>query len=83
MSRAQGPSRLNHSDDYILMYDMYRKHRYQFTRSSDLESFTVVDGEISMDFHPRHGTILPITNHELDTLLKEWGTPGGFSGGQP
>ena len=75
---GSGTFKLNHSDDYILMYDMYRKHRYQFTRSSDLEHFTVVDDEITMDFHPRHGTILPITSRELAALMKEWGTPEGF-----
>lgn len=77
---GSGIFKLNHSDEYILMYDMYRKHRYQFTRSSDLKNFSVIDDEISMDFQPRHGTILPITRNELNTLLENWGTPEGFSG---
>lgn len=61
------------TDDYILMYDMYTKGEYQFTRTSDLENFTVIDEEISMDFHPRHGTVIPITEAELQTLLTRWG----------
>ncbi|HBX46178.1 family 43 glycosylhydrolase [Limibacterium fermenti] len=64
------------SDKYILMYDVYGKGKYQFTESYDLENFRVIDHEISMDFHPRHGSIIPITQPELDGLLKKWGKPG-------
>ncbi|WP_035651154.1 family 43 glycosylhydrolase [Flavobacterium sp. ASV13] len=67
--------KLNNSDDYILMYDVYTKGRYQFTKSKDLENFTVIDNDISMDFNPRHGTILPITRSELKRLTAKWGTP--------
>ncbi|WP_163406926.1 family 43 glycosylhydrolase [Flavobacterium ajazii] len=67
--------KLNNSDEYILMYDVYKKGRYQFTKSSDLENFKAIDDEISMDFKPRHGTILPITRSELKRLLAKWGTP--------
>lgn len=67
--------KLNNSDDYILMYDVYMKGKYQFTKSTDLENFKTIDDEISMDFKPRHGTILPITRTELKRLLAKWGTP--------
>lgn len=67
--------KLNNSDDYILMYDVYKKGQYQFTKSTDLENFKAIDDEISMDFKPRHGTILPITRSELKRLLAKWGTP--------
>ncbi|WP_281309986.1 family 43 glycosylhydrolase [Flavobacterium flavigenum] len=67
--------KLNNSDDYILMYDVYMKGKYQFTKSTDLENFKAIDDEISMDFKPRHGTILPITRTELKRLLAKWGTP--------
>jgi arabinoxylan arabinofuranohydrolase len=70
--------KLNHSDDYILMYDVYTKGRYQFTKSKDLVNFTVIDNDISMDFNPRHGTILPITRSELKRLTAKWGTPAQF-----
>lgn len=70
--------KLNNSDDYILMYDVYTKGRYQFTKSKDLEHFTVIDNDISMDFNPRHGTILPITRSELKKLLAKWGMPDKF-----
>ncbi|WP_422395438.1 family 43 glycosylhydrolase [Robertkochia solimangrovi] len=75
---GSGVFKLNHSDSYILMYDMYMKGKYQFTKSTDLEHFEVIDNEISMDFHPRHGTVIPITDSELKRLTKEWGMPGEY-----
>lgn len=67
--------KLNNSDEYILMYDVYTKGRYQFTKTKDLENFSVIDNDISMDFNPRHGTILPITRSELKRITDKWGTP--------
>ncbi|MGB3801848.1 MAG: family 43 glycosylhydrolase, partial [Lewinella sp.] len=77
---GSGVFKLIDSDDYILMYDMYTKGEYQFTRSSDLENFTVVDEDVRMNFHPRHGTVIPITNTELDRLLSRWGRPDDLIG---
>ncbi|MFC0078104.1 family 43 glycosylhydrolase [Flavobacterium procerum] len=70
--------KLNNSDEYILMYDVYKKGQYQFTKSTDLENFTVIDNEISMDFKPRHGTILPITRSELKRITEKWGMPAQY-----
>ncbi|RZK57691.1 MAG: beta-xylosidase [Pedobacter sp.] len=67
-----GVFKLNNSKDYILMYDVYMKGRYQFTKSADLENFKVVDQDVTMDFHPRHGTVLPITQKELERLTAKW-----------
>jgi len=67
--------KLNNSDEYILMYDVYTKGRYQFTKTKDLENFSVIDNDISMDFNPRHGTILPITRSELKRITDKWGMP--------
>jgi arabinoxylan arabinofuranohydrolase len=73
-----GVFKLNHSDNYILMYDVYMKGKYQFTKSTCLEHFTTIDNEVSMDFHPRHGTILPITRCELKGLIAKWGKPKDY-----
>lgn len=75
--KVEGSSifKLNNSDEYILMYDLYSKGKYQFTKTKDLENFTVIDNDISMDFKPRHGTILPITRSELKRITAKWGTP--------
>lgn len=69
-----GVFKLNDSKDYILMYDVYTKGRYQFTRTSDLQNFKVIDQEVSMNFHPRHGTIIPITTKEAERLVNKWGS---------
>lgn len=73
-----GVFKLNHTEDYILMYDVYTKGRYQFTKSTCLEHFKAIDNEVMMDFHPRHGTVLPITRGELKMLFAKWGTPANY-----
>ncbi len=72
---GSGIFKLNGTDEYLLIYDVYMNGRYDFTRSTDLENFTLVDrNKVSMDFHPRHGTVLPITAKEAKLLEKKWGT---------
>ena len=66
------------SNTYILMYDVYTKGRYQFCESKDLDVFKAIDHDITMDFHPRHGSIIPVTQRELKTLTDQWGLPQGF-----
>lgn len=68
-----GTFRLIGQDRYILMYDVYMKGQYQFTESTDLKSFKVIDHAVSMNFHPRHGTVIPITRRELRRIMKKWG----------
>ncbi|RZJ73825.1 family 43 glycosylhydrolase [Flavobacterium sp.] len=75
---GSGVFKLNHSNEYVLMYDVYMKGQYQFTKSSDLEHFSVIDHEISMDFHPRHGTIIPVKRSELKALFAKWGKPADY-----
>jgi hypothetical protein len=70
---GSGIFKMNNSDDWILMYDVYSSGRYQFTKSRDLEHFEVIDHEISMNFHPRHGTVLPVTMKEYLRLIEKWG----------
>ena len=71
--------KLINSDEYILMYDVYMKGKYQFTKSKDLINFEIVDEDISMNFHPRHGTVIGITKEETEALLKKWGPLDEFS----
>ncbi len=74
---GSGVFKLNNGEGYILMYDVYTKGRYQFTKSTDLENFSVIDQEVSMDFHPRHGTVMPITAKEAEALNRKWGSTVG------
>lgn len=68
-----GTFKLIGQDKYILMYDVYKKGQYQFTETTDLTNFTAIPYEdVKMNFHPRHGTIIPITNAELKRLIDKW-----------
>lgn len=73
-----GTFKLIGEDKYILMYDVYMKGAYQFTETTDLEHFRIIDHDVKMDFHPRHGTVIPITSRELKRLTKQWGLPQGL-----
>ncbi|MFC0772372.1 family 43 glycosylhydrolase [Terrimonas alba] len=73
-----GVFKLNNGEGYILMYDVYTKGRYQFTKSRDLKTFSVIDHEVKMNFHPRHGTVIPITSQEAERLISKWGTIEGI-----
>lgn len=70
-----GTFKLIGEDKYILMYDVYMKGAYQFTETTDLEHFKVIDHDVKMNFHPRHGTIIPITRSELKRITDQWGKP--------
>lgn len=70
-----GTFKLIGQDKYILMYDVYMKGAYQFTETTDLENFRVIDHEVKMNFHPRHGTVIPITRAELKRITDKWGKP--------
>lgn len=74
---GSGIFKLIGSDKYILMYDVYMAGQYQFCESTDLENFTVIDQEITMNFHPRHGSVIRITDEEVNTLINKWSIPGG------
>lgn len=62
--------RFINSDTYCLIYDVYTRGYYEFTESTDLENFKVLNG-VTMDFAPRHGTIIPITEEEMNRLQKQ------------
>ena len=70
-----GTFKLIGEDKYILMYDVYMEGAYQFTETTDLEHFKVIDHDVKMNFHPRHGTIIPITRSELKRITDQWGKP--------
>lgn len=71
--------RLTGTDTYILMYDVYGRGRYEFCHCSDLRNFTKIEEGVSMDFHPRHGTVIPVTKTEIERLTAQWGMPEQFT----
>lgn len=65
--------KLNNSDTYILMYDLYTSKRYEFQRSTDLYHFTDSPESFTKDFNPRHGSVISITRKEAIRLHNKWG----------
>ncbi len=65
--------KLNHTDEYILMYDLYTNLRYEFQRSKDLNSFTAKPEQFTKNFNPRHGSVIGITKEEARRLQNKWG----------
>ncbi|WP_155960730.1 family 43 glycosylhydrolase [Flavobacterium daejeonense] len=65
--------KLNNSDEYILMYDLYSSGRYEFQRSKDLYHFTEKTESFTKDFFPRHGSVISITKEEAQQLNEKWG----------
>lgn len=65
---------LGNNKGYVLMYDVYTKGRYQFTSTKDFKNFSVIDSIVSMNFRPRHGTVMRITTAEAERLVAKWYT---------
>lgn len=74
-----GTFKMSGTDKYILMYDLYTSGRYQFTETTDLEHFRAIDSKVTMDFHPRHGTVMAVTRDEMKRLTDKWGLPEGVT----
>ncbi len=70
--------KLINSDTYVLMYDVYANGKYELTTSTDLSKFKVLNG-VSMNFLPRHGTVIPITTDEAQRLAAKWAAPADMS----
>lgn len=62
---------------WIVMYDCYVDHHYQFCSSSDLQNFKFEQNtETKGAFTPRHGTVIPITFEEAQRLAKQFPSNG-------
>ena len=70
---GSGVFKLNDSDEYILMYDLYGSGRYEYQTSSDLKTFSAKPLSFDKDFHPRHGTVISLTEEEMQRVQKRWG----------
>lgn len=79
--KVEGSSvyKLINSDTYVMMYDLFTTHNYEFAESKDLEHFKSLAGKTSVNFHARHGSVIPITQDELNRLTEKWGTPPGYA----
>ena len=69
--------KLNGTDDYILMYDLYANGRYEFQRTDDLFNFSSKPEALRKNFNPRHGSVISISKEESRLLNSKWGgVPG-------
>lgn len=72
-----GIFRLIGENTWVVMYDCYGSGYYQFCTTTDWKTFTLkAQTATSGAFTPRHGTVLPITPAEYNTLLKAFPTDG-------
>lgn len=72
---GSGIFRMINSDKYVLMYDVYKAHRYEFCETTDLEHFSIIENNVKMNFHPRHGCVIPITRAEMQRLTEAFPEP--------
>lgn len=59
---------------YVMLMDMYCDNRYFMQATDDMMNFTEVPSEqFSLDFTPRHGSVITITNDEYNRLVEKFG----------
>jgi hypothetical protein len=66
---AEGPTVLKKDAQWIIYFDKYTEHKYGALTSTDLKTWTDVSDQLQMPPGIRHGTVLTITQKELDQLL--------------
>jgi hypothetical protein len=68
---AEGPTVLKKGSQWIVYFDKYREHKYGAVTSTDLVTWKDISDQLDMPNGIRHGTVLTISQKELDKLLKE------------
>ena len=61
------------SGKWILMYDLYGSGRYEYQTSMDLMTFTQQPQSFRKDFFHRHGSVISVTQEELDRMQQKGG----------
>lgn len=65
--------RINGTDTRIMIMDEYGKGRFFMQQTEDLRNYKPVDrSDYSMDFSPRHGSVMAITDEEYVRLVKKF-----------
>ena len=66
--------RINGTDTYIMIMDEYGKGRFFMQQTENLRDYKAVAKEdYSMDFSPRHGSVMAITDEEYVALVEKYG----------
>lgn len=59
---------------YVMIMDMYCDNRYFMQVTDDMMDFYAIpSSEFSLDFTPRHGSMITITTEEYDRLINHFG----------
>ncbi len=62
------------TDKWLMIMDSYTKGYYVMQETTDFTNFKKVDKEkYSLDFSPRHGSMLLISDEEYAKLMNKWG----------
>lgn len=62
------------TDTWVMIMDSYTKGYYVMQQTEDFVSFKRVKrGDYSLDFSPRHGSVLGITDEEYERMLNHYG----------
>lgn len=61
------------TDTYVMIMDLYVDGGYYMQQTEDMMNFLPIDKkDFSLDFHPRHGSMLHITDDEYYMLIKNF-----------
>lgn len=62
------------TNTYVVIMDLYSDGGYWMQQSDDMQNYLPVSSkDFSMDFHPRHGSMMHITDDEYNRLLTHFG----------
>lgn len=65
---------INGTDTYLLIMDEYGKGRFFMQQTEDFKTYLPVAREdYAMDFSPRHGSIVSISDEDYERLVNKWG----------
>lgn len=66
--------RINGTDTYLLIMDEYGKGRFFMQQTEDFHNYIPVAREdYQMNFSPRHGSVMSITDEEYERLVEKYG----------
>ena len=63
------------TDAWVMLMDEYGEGRFFAQQTTDMEHFEkLARWDYSLDFSPRHGSVIPITDEQYSALLAAYGT---------
>ncbi|GAB2477050.1 hypothetical protein GCM10011375_20580 [Hymenobacter qilianensis] len=68
---AEGPTAIKLGKQWLVYFDKYTEHKYGAVRSDDLQTWTDVSDQVRFPTGARHGTVIQVTQKELELLLKQ------------